>query len=271
MHSYYKSNSWFFQKDTTEAQNPGTVTEDPKPAKPVVLTDDDAIYDAALSEYAEYLEKAHGEVKNVSLRYTLEAIAEAKLMESCVYIPGSSNGGNYGISRVAPLTVGYCLWGTDMYRYHNAIVVKGTPIKPEDRHALRKKWNEIKGTGTYTDYVKQYLTEKGYSFKDTYTIGYSTDPATWDVLNTYLAADAEAIVNTYDGLIEYNNEGVMSPALAESWTISEDGLTYTFKIREGAKWVDSQGRYIADVKAEDFVTGMQHCLDCDQPISHRSV
>ena len=108
---------------TTEAQNPGTVTEDPKPAKPVVLTDDDAIYDAALSEYAEYLEKAHGEVKNVSLRYTLEAIAEAKLMESCVYIPGSSNGGNYGISRVAPLTVGYCLWGTDMYRYHNAIVV----------------------------------------------------------------------------------------------------------------------------------------------------
>ena len=249
---------------TTEAQNPGTVTEDPKPAKPVVLTDDDAIYDAALSEYAEYLEKAHGEVKNVSLRYTLEAIAEAKLMESCVYIPGSSNGGNYGISRVAPLTVGYCLWGTDMYRYHNAIVVKGTPIKPEDRDALRKKWNEIKGTGTYTDYVKQYLTEKGYSFKDTYTIGYSTDPATWDVLNTYLAADAEAIVNTYDGLIEYNNEGVMSPALAESWTISEDGLTYTFKIREGAKWVDSQGRYIADVKAEDFVTGMQHCLDCDQ-------
>ncbi|MBO4669872.1 MAG: hypothetical protein J5648_07910, partial [Lachnospiraceae bacterium] len=80
---------------TTEAQNPGTVTEDPKPTKPVILTDDDAIYDAALAEYEGYLEKAHGEVKNVSLRYTLEAIAEAKLMESAVYIPGSSDGGTY--------------------------------------------------------------------------------------------------------------------------------------------------------------------------------
>ena len=247
---------------TTEAQNPGTVTEDPKPTKPVILTDDDAIYDAALAEYEGYLEKAHGEVKNVSLRYTLEAIAEAKLMESAVYIPGSSDGGTYAIGRVAPYTASPCLWGNDTYRYHNVIVVKGTPIKPEDRDALKAKWVELKGTGTYEAYVKQYLTEKGYSIKDTYNIGYNSDPATWDIFDTYLAADARAIINTFDNLIEYDGENVMKPAIAESWTVSDDGLTYTFKIRQGVKWVDSQGRYIADVKAEDFVTGMQHCLDC---------
>ncbi|MBQ6104325.1 MAG: peptide ABC transporter substrate-binding protein [Lachnospiraceae bacterium] len=250
----------------TQEQQPGGQENTPTPEtkKPVILTDDDAIYDAALSEYAEYLEKAHAEVKNVSLRYTLEAIAEAKLMESAVYIPGSSDGGNYGIGRVAPYTASPCLWGNDSYRYHQVIVVKGNPIKPADRDALKAKWVEVKGTGTYEAYVKQYLTEKGYTIKDTYTIGYSSDPATWDIFDTYLAADARAIINTFDNLIEYDLENVMKPAIAENWTVSDDGLTYTFKIRQGVKWVDSQGRYIADVTAEDFVTGMQHCLDCEQ-------
>lgn len=248
---------------TSDVQPTGDVTPSGTPVKPTVLTDDDAIYDAALSEYEQYLEKAHGEVKNISLRYTLEAIAEAKLMESAVYIPGSSNGGAYAISRVAPYTVGYCLWGNDSYRYHQAVVVKGNPIKPADRNALKAKWNELKGTGTYEAYAKQYLTEKGYSLKDSYTLTYSTDPATWDISNTYLAADSEAIVNTFDNLIEYDNEGTMRPALAESWKVSDDGLTYTLKIRQGAKWVDSQGRALGEVTADDFVAGMQHCLDCD--------
>ena len=249
---------------TQEQQQPsgGEDTPTPTPAKPTVLTDYEAIYNANLSEFYSALEVAEAEVKNVSLRFALEAIAEAKLMESAVYIPGTSDGGAYAISRVAPYTVGNCYWGNDSDRFHQAIVVSGTPIKPADREALKAKWHELKGTGTYEAYVKQYLTEKGYTIKKTYTIAYNSDPRTWDILNTYRAADARAIINTFDNLIEYNVEGTMSPALAESWTVSDDGLTYTFKIRQGATWVDSQGRYIADVTAEDFVTGMQHCLDC---------
>ena len=43
--------------------------------------------------------------------------------------------------------------------------------------------------------------------------------------------------------LEYDCEGVAQPALAEALpTVSDDGLTYTFKIRQGVKWVDSQGR-----------------------------
>lgn len=51
------------------------------------------------------------------------------------------------------------------------------------------------------------------------------------------------------------------PALAESYEVSDDGLTYTFHLRKGASWVDSQGRKIADVTADDFVAGMQHMMD----------
>ena len=53
----------------------------------------------------------------------------------------------------------------------------------------------------------------------------------------------------------------MQPALAESWEISDDGLTYTFHIREGAKWFTSEGEEYADVTANDFVAGFHHMLD----------
>ncbi len=81
------------------------------------------------------------------------------------------------------------------------------------------------------------------------------------MLATSRAADSEAIVNTYDGLVEYDMENVMQPALATEWSVDETGTKYTFKIREGVIWVDSQGRKVDDVTADDFVAGMNHMLD----------
>ena len=221
-----------------------------------------AIYDDVLGEFYTTYEAAKA-ATNVSERQALMAIAEAKLMASGVMLPLSSNGGNYAISRVAPYTATSALWGNDSYRYHN-VVVATEPLTVADRDEMKGKWNELKGTGTYEQWAKDFLTGKGYSLKDTYTLTYNSDPQTWDVLATSMAADSEAIVNTYDGLYEYDMENQLKPALAESYTVTDnaDGTqTYTFKIRQGAVWVDSQGRKVADVKADDFVAGMQHMMD----------
>ena len=218
-----------------------------------------AIYNDVLGEfYTEYQEAK--EETNVSARYAKMALAEAKLLETAVMLPIYSKGGNYAVSRVAPYTIDYTLWGNDMERFHQAVVASDF-ITSEDRAEMKAKWAELKGTGTYLDWAKEFLTGKGYTLKDTYTIAYTTDPTTWDTLATSRSADSEAIVNTYDGLMEYDVEGILQPALAESYTVSDDGLTYTFKIRSGATWVDSQGRKVADVTADDFVAGMQHMMD----------
>lgn len=218
-----------------------------------------AIYEDVLGEFTAAYETAKA-ATNVSERYALMAIAEAKLLESGVMLPLTSNGGNYAISRVVPNTATSTLWGNDSYRYHNVLVAT-EPLTAADRDELKALWAELKGTGTWEAEAKALVESKGYTLKDTYTLGYSSDPQTWDVLATSRAADSEAIVNTYDGLYEYNSENVLMPALAESYEVSEDGLTYTFKIRQGQKWVDSQGREVADVKADDFVAGMQHMMD----------
>lgn len=218
-----------------------------------------AIYDDILGEFWTKYQAAKA-ASTVSEKFALMAIAEAQLMEDAVMLPLSTRGGNYAISRVVPYTINSTLWGNDSDRFHDALVATEF-LTTEHRDALKALWVELKGTGTYEAEARKFLADNGYTLKDTYTLTYNSDPQTWDALATSQAADSEAIVNTYDGLYEYDIENVAQPALAEGYTVSEDGLTYTFTIKSGLKWVDSQGREVADVKADDFVAGMQHMLD----------
>ena len=218
------------------------------------------LYQSELGAYLELYQEAKKETTDLSARYAKMAIAEGKLMEAALMFPTFSQGGRYSISRVAPYTVTPCFWGNDQDRFHQAVITTDF-ITVEDRDALKKLYAEKVGTGTYEQAAKDYLTEKGYTFKDEYGYPYTSDPKTWDALATSRAADTEAIVNTFDGLYEYDVENVQQPALAESYEVSEDGLTYTFKIKSGIIWTDAQGRKVADVKADDFVAGMQHMMD----------
>ncbi|MCD8366265.1 MAG: ABC transporter substrate-binding protein [Clostridiales bacterium] len=227
---------------------------------PATYEEDSAtVYDGAFGTFYEYYEAAL-EAETVSERYALMAQAEACLLESGATIPTMAQGGRYAMSRVAPYTFSTVLWGSDNTRYHQAVVATEL-ISAEDRAEMKAKYAELKGTGTYSEWAKSYLEEKGYTLKDEYSIPYIGDAETYDVLASSQAVDAEVLVNTYDGLVEYDEENELQPALAESWEVSDDGLTYTFHLREGVMWVDSQGREIAEVTADDFVAGMQHMMD----------
>lgn len=217
------------------------------------------LYNEALGDFNDALATAK-EAETVDERYALMAVAEGKLMESAMMYPLTSRGGMYAMYRMAPRTKDYTLWGSDRDRYHQYVVTTDF-IKAEDYNEMRAKWDELKGTGTYESWVKEYLAGKGYTLKDSFSMPYASDPVTWDGLATSRAADTDAIINTYDGLMEYDVEGTLQPALAESYEVSDDGLTYTFHLRKDVKWTDSQGREVDTVKADDFVAGMQHMCD----------
>lgn len=217
------------------------------------------LYNEALGDFNDALATAK-EAETVDERYALMAVAEGKLMESAMMYPLTSRGGTYAMYRMAPHTKDYTLWGSDKDRYHQYVVTTDF-IKAEDYNEMRAKWDELKGTGTYESWVKEYLAGKGYTLKDSFSMPYASDPVTWDGLATSRAADTDAIINTYDGLMEYDVEGTLQPALAESYEVSDDGLTYTFHLRKDVKWTDSQGREVDTVKADDFVAGMQHMCD----------
>ncbi len=218
------------------------------------------LYAKVLGEFDTYY-KAAKEATNVSERFALMAIAEAKLLSTGVMLPSTAQGGNYAISRVAPYSISSVLWGNDSDRFYTAVIVKEDPLTPAIRDEMKAKWAECNTGAEYLAWAKTFLTGKGMTIADTYTLGYTSDPKTWDAVATSNAADSEAIVNTFDGLMEYDAKNKQVPALAESYTVSDDGLTYTFKLRQGVQWVDYQGTVIEELTADSFVAGFQHMLD----------
>ena len=218
-----------------------------------------AVYANVLGDFLAAYNEAL-EAEDEATRYALMAIAEAKMLGAGIFVPTTSQGGNYAMTKVAPYSNTPIKWGNDTYRFHDRIVTT-EPIEAAHIAEIKAKWPEVVGTGTYEQWVKDYLTEKGYTIKDTANFYFDADPKSWDVLATSNAADSEILVNTYDGLVEYDMENQLQPALAESWTINEDYTVFTFKIREGLNWVDNQNRVVAPVKADDFVAGLQHMMD----------
>ena len=86
-----------------------------------------------------------------------------------------------------------------------------------------------------------------------------------DVANSPRSLDPQAadntsetliIANAFEGLVRVDDQEGISAGCAESWEISPDGLTYTFKLREGIQWENGEA-----VVAEDFVFGLQRLLD----------
>lgn len=95
----------------------------------------------------------------------------------------------------------------------------------------------------------------------TYSSTFSANPTTFNYLLDYYADNTAVITNLVDGLLENDSYGNLVPALAEDWSISSDGLTYTYKLRKDAKWYTADGEEYASVKAQDFVTGIKYAAD----------
>ena len=95
----------------------------------------------------------------------------------------------------------------------------------------------------------------------TYSSTFSANPTTFNYLLDYYADNTAVITNLVDGLLENDSYGNLVPALAEDWSVSSDGLTYTYKLRKDAKWYTADGEEYASVKAQDFVTGIKYAAD----------
>jgi len=88
-----------------------------------------------------------------------------------------------------------------------------------------------------------------------YRRGAAGDVATLDPQKTASVSEADILDDLFEGLITYDAEGKIVPGVAESWTISNDGLVYRFKLRD-AKWSNGD-----KIEAKDFVFSFRRLLD----------
>jgi peptide/nickel transport system substrate-binding protein/oligopeptide transport system substrate-binding protein len=257
------------QEESQEASSQGTSEDegDKVPAKDAegyegLLSDAEA-YSAALGKYETVYARASAE-KDLNKRFVLMAEAEAELLASGIFVPTTTQGGNYGITRAGFRTVPYVQFGPDSDRLHS-VVVGDKFVTKEDREAMKAVWEKaVKGEGDYdVAAIKAIMTEKGYQVQNEYKAAYTSDPETWDAFATSAASDTDMIICGLDGLVQYDNLGRVNPVCGTLPQVSEDGLEYSFTINadESIKWVEQDGKVYAPVTADDFVAGFQHMLD----------
>jgi oligopeptide transport system substrate-binding protein len=85
--------------------------------------------------------------------------------------------------------------------------------------------------------------------------GNDTDPATLDHHRTSTVAEGHLIRDLYETLVVSDPDGDVVEGVAESWEVSDDGLTYTFTLRENARWSNGDR-----VTAEDFVFAFRRIM-----------
>lgn len=84
----------------------------------------------------------------------------------------------------------------------------------------------------------------------------STEPESLDPQKSRSVQALDVLRDIGEGLVAYSASGELIAATAVSWDISEDGLTYTFHVRPGARWSNGD-----PVTAQDFVSGLRRLVD----------
>lgn len=82
------------------------------------------------------------------------------------------------------------------------------------------------------------------------------DPETVDPALNSAVDGGNMLLHAFECLLVVDQEGKLAPGQAESWEVSEDGLTWTFHLREGLKWSDG-----SDLTANDFVYSWKRVCD----------
>ena len=92
---------------------------------------------------------------------------------------------------------------------------------------------------------------------------YASEVTTLNYLITTQENEMTIAANVVDCLVEYDSFGNIEPALALEWSSNEDATVWTFKLREGVKWVDKDGKEVAEVTAHDFVNSAHYVCDAN--------
>ncbi len=103
--------------------------------------------------------------------------------------------------------------------------------------------------------------------ENTFSALYSGEITTLNYLVTTTTNEFGLCANLIDTLVEYDRYGVVQPSLATEWETSDDGLTWTFKLRDNVVWVDAQQNVIANVTANDFIAAAKYILNPDNASS----
>lgn len=96
--------------------------------------------------------------------------------------------------------------------------------------------------------------------------GNGGEPQTLDQAHISIDVEGFIVRDMFEGLTVYNPDGKVIPGVAESWSLSDDGTVYTFKLRDNANWSDGQ-----PVTADDFVFAFKRMEDPKEAAEYANI
>lgn len=96
-----------------------------------------------------------------------------------------------------------------------------------------------------------------------FNVVYSAEISNLNYLVSSMSSYFRFVENFVDALVDFDQYGRVIPCLAESWEVSDDGVTYTFHLRDGVNWYTCDGDVYAPVTAQDFVDAAKWLLTKD--------
>lgn len=141
----------------------------------------------------------------------------------------------------AAMMLGGCAGGTQKPESDNKEAATQTTEQEQNKGTDKKEHKELK----------------------TVTLGKlaSRELETFNYLQSQRAEDGENLTNLWEGLLTTNYKGQFLPQLATEWGTEDEGLTWTFKLRDDVTWVDVNGEIQAPCNGDDFVTGLEWVLN----------
>ena len=134
-----------------------------------------------------------------------------------------------------------------MHQAEDALMANGCVIPIYYYNDIYLQKDYVSGIYSNAFATKFFMYTKLDNGSDTLRLNLSSEPAFLDPALNSSVDGACLAANSFSGLYTYNADGVCVPACAESYTVSEDGLTYTVTLKKDLKWSDG-----SDLTAADF-------------------
>ncbi|NLB50180.1 MAG: peptide ABC transporter substrate-binding protein [Clostridiaceae bacterium] len=115
-----------------------------------------------------------------------------------------------------------------------------------------------------TPYAYKYFEKATYGDRDTLNLCIASEPQFIDPALNSAVDGAVMAVNSFSGLVTYNENMELIPDTAEKIEVSDDGMTYTFTMREGLKWSNGD-----DFDAHDFEYSLKRAADTETGADYR--
>ncbi len=238
-------------EETSSDENAGEETEE----ESAELTENDKIMqEIGLLKYYDMLQTADAEYNDLDKRYELYAEAEAFLLDNAIVLPKDQQMRGLIVSRVVPFT-----------HVRGITEVSLKYLQLQDDIVTTEQYEKAMADWEARKLDKNHKMDRPEPGEDrVYTYFYESDPETLNYLTSSKNPDFKHTGNFISGLYAYNEYNELVPDMAESFEVSEDGMTYTFHLRD-ANWVTATGEVYAPVTADDWVTATEYLVEQDAP------